>query len=209
MWSLGCWAMRKTAAEFNLVKYVSRRIFLSARLLTLALVIYFIVLAVVSMRIWLEKPALQSRIVKLNQQLSKVNDVLTPLLYKDEESNKLIGVLPENLQTDDGGFYQDFSDLSKVTMSGLWLVQLSISHDNQQVVIAGATENKANVNDFINALHSQNIFDGSRLEVVGMKKGLIDGLTKEQKAQVQELKLPSYYRFKIASKKSAQGDKLS
>lgn len=201
--------MHKTAAEFNLVKHVSKRILLNAKLLTITLVIYFIALAVVSAGIWLERSALQSKVVKLNQQLNKANDALTPLLYQGKEGNKLIGVLPENLQTDGGGFYQDFSDLSKVTMSGLWLVQLSISRDNQQVTMSGATENKENLNDFVDALHTQNVFGGSQLKVAEMKKGLIDGLTKAQKAQVKELKLPAYYRFKITSKKSAKGGKSS
>lgn len=201
--------MRKIAEQFNLAQHVSKRVFFGAKLLTLALAIYFIVLIVVSAGLWAERSALQAKNIELSQQLKKADAALAPMLYKGEKNNKLIGVLPKNLQTDAGGFYQNFSDISKVSVPGLWLVQLSINRDGHQVAMAGATENKDNIKDFIDDLYDQNVFDQKQLEIAAMKKGLIDDLTKAQKEQVKELKLPPYYRFKITSKESGQEGKLS
>lgn len=191
------------AANFDLLKFVTRRPFLSAEK-----ILSIIILCAVMM--WgyflfqknqLRHDTEMSSSIEL--MISQQTQRLQPLLEQGS-GNPLVGVLLSGSPKADEGFYPEFEALSHIYVKGVWLERVVIHRNPVFIKITGAMDSSDKLNELLKQLASQNAFKNIQFVGVDVSEGLLPDVPEQYREEVKQLKIPSFYHFTIQTKPLAQ-----
>lgn len=189
--------MSKVIQKLDLMHYVKTKVRFNFYVALVAVVVLMAVLAGITVKDQLTHQKFLQQFTELDKQVKAYEAEMHKLVFRGEESNYLIGILPDEIVLNNSGFYHEFEGFANLHVDKLWMTHIHLDDHGDFIQLNGGTLSSNQVDVLLQKLNQQEQFKNVDFKGIDVRKGELPKLPFNKREKAKKLKIPAFYQFTI------------